>query len=234
MRRMAGERLESLGAIGVELALDTYAVAASQRPDHLTGHRLLAFAHLRAGDPETAFESLETALSTPSRDRSGVEQVLREDLGLAGAAWIASSPEQRDRIVSRAQAAGAVPPTGPSTRFVLSWETDANDVDLHVLDSRGGHAFYSQKSLPSGGKLLADVTNGFGPEAFVIAGAPTAGPYTLKAHYYARGPMGYGMGAVQIVHHDGMGGIDIEARPFVVMVDQATVDLGQFSPERRR
>ena len=27
-------------------------------------------------------------------------------------------------------------------------------------------------------------------------------PYTLQAHYYARGPMGYGMGTVQVVRHD--------------------------------
>ena len=33
----------------------------------------------------------------------------------------------------------------PSLRFVLNWETDANDVDLHIYDRQGGHAYYSQK-----------------------------------------------------------------------------------------
>jgi len=51
-------------------------------------------------------------------------------------------------------------------------------------------------------------------------------PYHLKVHYYSRGPMGYGMGTVQVIAHDGHGGLRLEPRPFVVMVDQAMVDLG--------
>jgi hypothetical protein len=35
------------------------------------------------------------------------------------------------------------------------------------------------------------------------------------------------MGTVQIVRHDGKGRITVEPRPFVVMADRATVDLGE-------
>jgi uncharacterized protein YfaP (DUF2135 family) len=113
-------------------------------------------------------------------------------------------------------------------RFVLTWETDANDVDLHVWDRKGGHAFFGQKILPSGGELYADVTTGYGPECFTIPAPESrdAAPYRLAAHYYSRGPMGYGMGTVQIVRHDGRGGLVVEPRPFVVMTDRAMVDLG--------
>jgi len=38
--------------------------------------------------------------------------------------------------------------------------------------------------------------------------------------------MGYGMGTVQVVRYDGKGGLSVEPRPFVVMVDDAMVDLG--------
>jgi hypothetical protein len=38
--------------------------------------------------------------------------------------------------------------------------------------------------------------------------------------------MGYGMGEVQVIDFDG-GGAKVEDRPFVVMVDQAFVDLGK-------
>jgi len=41
--------------------------------------------------------------------------------------------------------------------------------------------------------------------------------------------MGYGMGTVQVVAHDGKGGLRVEPRPFVVMVDQAMVDLGEVA-----
>ena len=125
------------------------------------------------------------------------------------------------------QAGGALEDT-PSVRFVLVWETDANDVDFHIHDAAGGHAYFRQKQLPSGGELYADVTQGYGPECFTIRGAPgeRAYPYKLQAHYYRQGPMGFGMGALQIVEHDGEGGLVFEERPYVVMRDRAFVDLG--------
>jgi uncharacterized protein YfaP (DUF2135 family) len=111
---------------------------------------------------------------------------------------------------------------------VLNWETDANDVDFHIYDAEGGHAYYRDPDLPSGGSLYADVTTGYGPECFTIRKPreQRAGLYTLQANYYSRGPMGYGMGKLQIIDHDGAGGLTFEERPYVVMVDHAFVDLG--------
>src|SRR5262249_31798665 len=120
-------------------------------------------------------------------------------------------------------------PTKPSLRFVLVWETDANDVDFHIRDAKGGHAWYSHQKLESGGELYADVTTGYGPECFTIEGKPTAYPYRLSIHYYSRGPMGYGMGKLQVIEHDGRGGLRFEERPFVVMNDRAYVDLGEVA-----
>ncbi len=77
-----------------------------------------------------------------------------------------------------------------------------------------------------GRRVYADVTTGFGPECFEIRGAPTAGPYDLGVHYYAQGPMGYGMGLLQIVRFDGKG-FAFDDRPYVIMKDQAYVSLGQ-------
>jgi hypothetical protein len=233
MRRFAGQRLERLGAVGAALAADTYAKAVAQRPDHLTGHRLLAFALLRRGDHAGAFAALETGLGRtyPAGRFSGGERILREDLGLVAAAWIKRAPAERAAIEKRLAAAGAVLATRPSLRFVLNWETDANDVDFHIYDGKGGHAFYSQKALPSGGALYEDVTTGFGPECFTIEGQAEAYPYTLQIHYYSRGPMGYGMGKLEIIEHDGAGDLRFEQRPYVVMNDGAYVDLGKV--ERR-
>jgi hypothetical protein len=41
--------------------------------------------------------------------------------------------------------------------------------------------------------------------------------------------MGYGMGALQIIEHDGSGGFAFEERPYVVMRDGAYVDLGSVA-----
>lgn len=236
MRRLAGERLERLGEAGLDLAIDTYRKAAADRPDHPSGHRLLAWALLRAGQPEAAFEALEKGVGEdlPSGRYAGVDRILREDLGLLAAAWLRAEPGRRTEILDRLQAVGARLPEEPSLRFVLSWETDANDVDLHVWDRREGHAFYSQKALASGGELFADVTTGYGPECFAITrpSEKDAAPYRIGVHYYSRGPMGYGMGTVQVIRHDGKGGLQVEPRPFVVMVDRAMVDVGKVEVKR--
>ena len=42
--------------------------------------------------------------------------------------------------------------------------------------------------------------------------------------------MGYGMGKLQVIEHDGQGGLRFEERPFVVMEDGAYVELGVVTP----
>ncbi|MFA6319088.1 MAG: tetratricopeptide repeat protein, partial [Elusimicrobiota bacterium] len=230
LRRYAGARLERVSG-GLALAADSFAKAAENRPDHPSSHRLLAYALLKQGKHRQAFEAMEKGLKQryPDGRFRGVDRILREDLGLIAAAWIKAEPGRKAEITQRLAAAGGTREAEPSVRFVLNWETDANDVDFHIYDGRGGHAFYSQPRLESGGELYADVTTGYGPECFTIRGARAsrAAPYTLQAHYYSRGPMGYGMGKLSVLEHDGQGGLSFEERPFVVMVDSAYVDLGK-------
>ncbi len=227
LRRMAGERLERLGSEGMDLAADTYRYATEQRADHPSSHRLYAYALSRLGRHEQAYDAIVAGHQSkyPAGRFAGVDMILAEDVGLVAAAWAAAEPAKSKELKARVAEVGGVWPEGPSVRFILYWETDANDVDFHIYDSRGGHAFYSQPQLRSGGNLYADVTTGYGPECFTIRN-PKAHPYTLQAHYYSRGPMGYGMGMLQVMRHDGAGKLTFEARPYVIMEDGATVGLG--------
>ncbi|MEW6281634.1 MAG: VIT domain-containing protein, partial [Candidatus Eremiobacterota bacterium] len=234
LRRYAGNRLDRVGERGRTLAVDTYRKAAEQRADHPSSHRLLAMALLRDGRPGEAFEALEKGLQRqyPGNRFASCRRVLQDDLGLAAAAWLAREPGRRSEVEDRLKKAGVPLADRPSTRFVLTWETDANDVDFHLRDGQGGHAYYSSRTLPSGGALYDDVTTGYGPECFAIHGTPEAFPYHLSIHYYSRGPMGYGMGKVEVVEHDGKGGLRFDQRPFLVMQDDAFVDLGTLKARR--
>ena len=225
-RRFAGERLERIGGAARALVIDTYRRAVADRPDHVTGHRLLAYALVRGGDYAGGFAAILAGLDQPyPGDRfRGAERVLREDAGLIGAAYVAHGGS-RDEVTAQLSKHSADLATGPSTRFILYWETDANDVDFHIKDAKGGHAWYSNMHLPSGGDLYADVTTGYGPECFAIPGTPTAGPYQLSINYFSQGPMGYGMGLLQVLRFDGTG-FTFDDRPYVIMVNHAFVELG--------
>lgn len=209
MRRYAGGCLESLGEN--ELAVDTYTKAMISRPDHPSSHRLVAFALLRLGRHAEAFERLQKGLRHPYPwgRFAGFDQVLRGDLALVGAAWAAHEPARRDQIQLELNRLGLTLDDQASTRFVLTWETDSNDVNLTV------------KGRP--GRLLANVTTGYGPECFVVPGS--AKDAQLSVQYSARGPMGYGMGKVEVIEHDGRGGLRFAEKPYVVMNDRASLSL---------
>ncbi len=211
MRRYAGGCLESLGEN--ELAADTYTKAMISRPDHPSSHRLVAFAELRLGHYAAAFERLQKGLrhQYPWGRFAGYDQVLKADLALVGAAWAAHEPGRREQIQRELNKLGLTLDDKASTRFVLTWETDSNDVNLTVKEG-------SRK-----GRLLANVTTGYGPECFVVPGK--ARNAKLSVQYSARGPMGYGMGKVEIIEHDGHGSLRFVEKPYVVMNDRATLSL---------
>ena len=223
LRRFAGERLEHLAPA---LAIDSYRRAVADRPEHLDGARLLAYALVRSGDYAGAFDAILAGVDQPhaSGRFAGVDRVLAEDAGMIGAAYAAHGGDKA--AIAHALAARQLAlATAPTTRFLLYWETDASDVDLHVFDAHGGHAWYAHKTLASGGELYADVTTGFGPECFAIPGVPTGGPYRLQVSYFARNAMGFGMGTVQIERFDGTD-FTFDDRPFVIMNDKGDVDVG--------
>ncbi len=231
---MAGQWLEPLGATGADLALDAYARALHVRPDHATGYRMAAFALARRGRHAEAFELAARALTVrfPAGRFAGFSEVVRQDLGVLGAAWAAAEPARRAALEQRLARLGGSLEQAPSMRIVLTWETDASDVDLHVFDEAGHEASARAPTLPDyGGTLLADVDSGYGPEVFVID-SPDAFPYRVEVHIQDRGATGLVLGRVQIVGHDGRGKLSFDDRPFAAAAHQLIVDLGSIDSAR--
>ncbi len=222
LRRFAGNLLEQV-VPGRALALDTYREATRQRPDHPSGHVQLALAQARMGDMLGGLSSLRIGLDAHrrhGRDRRGVDKTIRRLMQVLAGAWLTQHPKDTDRIT---QAAGWVVPDSRAVGLLLlTWETDANDVDLHVFGRDASHAFFSRK-VGAAGRLTADVTKGYGPELFESRDTRSR---RVLVHYYRRGPMGWGLGRVLRVNHDGRGGVRISGRPFVAMRDHAWVDAG--------
>ncbi len=68
-------------------------------------------------------------------------------------------------------------------RIVMAWDADATDIDLHVVEPGGEEAYYGHNRTARGGLVSRDVTDGYGPEEYLVRKAP-AGPYAVKAKYY--------------------------------------------------
>ena len=68
-------------------------------------------------------------------------------------------------------------------RVVLSWDTDNCDMDLWVTDPTDEKCFFDNKLTYLGGKISKDVTQGYGPEEFMIKKAPK-GTYKIETDYF--------------------------------------------------
>jgi Ca-activated chloride channel homolog len=68
-------------------------------------------------------------------------------------------------------------------RVSMSWDADLTDIDLHVHEPTGDHAYYANHLTGIGGLVSKDFRNGYGPEEYVLRKA-FPGTYEIKAHYF--------------------------------------------------
>jgi tetratricopeptide (TPR) repeat protein len=71
-------------------------------------------------------------------------------------------------------------------RILLTWDTDASDMDLWVIDPTGQKSFYGHKLSSIGGHMSRDFTQGYGPEEYLLKKA-IKGDYKIKVNYYGTG-----------------------------------------------
>lgn len=68
-------------------------------------------------------------------------------------------------------------------RIVIGWNADNSDIDLWVTDPRKEKCSYQNKETQIGGKISADVTQGYGPEEFCLRKARN-GNYTVDVNLF--------------------------------------------------
>lgn len=68
-------------------------------------------------------------------------------------------------------------------RVTLEWNTDGTDMDLWVDEPTGERAIYNHPRTQIGGRLSNDMTNGYGPEEYLLRRAPD-GTYTVRVNVF--------------------------------------------------
>jgi hypothetical protein len=73
---------------------------------------------------------------------------------------------------------------GADLVVTITWNTDSTDIDLHVREPSGEECSYQHTRTKSGGAITQDVTQGYGPEMYVLKDAP-AGAYHVRVKFYS-------------------------------------------------
>lgn len=73
-------------------------------------------------------------------------------------------------------------------RVVMNWNKDMTDIDLWVTDPNGEKCFYGHRTTAIGGRISEDVTQGFGPEQFMLKKA-IKGKYKIETNFFAERQM---------------------------------------------
>ena len=68
-------------------------------------------------------------------------------------------------------------------RIVLNWNMNNTDIDLWVTDPNNEKCYYSHNRTAIGGRISHDMTQGFGPEQFLLKKA-IKGTYKIEINYY--------------------------------------------------
>eukprot|EP00567_Pseudictyota_dubia_P004352 CAMPEP_0197436386 /NCGR_PEP_ID=MMETSP1175-20131217/3840_1 /TAXON_ID=1003142 /ORGANISM="Triceratium dubium, Strain CCMP147" /LENGTH=1316 /DNA_ID=CAMNT_0042965657 /DNA_START=78 /DNA_END=4028 /DNA_ORIENTATION=- len=79
-------------------------------------------------------------------------------------------------------------PARASLVAILTWNQDNTDVDLHITEPSGEECFYSNPRTESGGYLSGDVTDGFGPEIYILPNGKPGGMYDTDVEVFAENP----------------------------------------------
>lgn len=109
---------------------------------------------------------------------------------------------------------------------VLTWDGgDLTDVDLHVVDPWGDRVCWHNRSVPSGGQLLIDDTNGYGPEVIVWS-LPQAqanpGLYDVQVDYFSDDGQGPIAAFITIILNEGQTNQEMrQFGPHVISVSDA-------------
>jgi Mg-chelatase subunit ChlD len=169
-----------------EQAVHLLGRVAASRPYEPQTYRAMANTLASMGKSDLAVAYYELALGGRWDGRFGdFEQILAVDY-----LRFLKRTEPRSPLTAYARARmndvsrAASIPDGADLVVMITWNTDDSDVDLHVVEPSGEECYYGHRATRAGGRLTRDVTQGFGPEMYVLP-RRSPGTFQIRAKYFA-------------------------------------------------
>mgnify|MGYP002630445469 FL=1 len=183
LSRLAAYRLAAWGQL--ESAGELLFAVLMRRPFEPQSWRDLANT-ISATRPGLAMVLYEAALAGQWDAKwKTLKTVITEEYALFAHSFLAQHPthaiapvlKQRVQTLSLKNLSGDL-------RVTATWNTNATDIDLWITAPNGEKCWYKHKQLSTGGALLDDLTQGYGPERFQVTKA-MPGDWKIEVHYFA-------------------------------------------------
>ncbi|WP_242204371.1 VIT domain-containing protein [Aestuariivivens insulae] len=165
------------------LAVVVYEKVLELRPEEPQSYRDLALAYEYTGDVQKSFDLLYKIYNGGLLEKDEEERFY----GIEHIAFI-----ELNRLVSKygneldlSEALQKEFTKMPmDVRVVIDWNHNDTDIDLWVIDPNGEKAYYSHSKTNIGGRMSEDLTEGYGPESFLLKNA-IKGNYKVMVDYFA-------------------------------------------------
>lgn len=222
--RVLAHRLMDLGR--ADLARPIFEQVLALRPEEPQSRRDLALACAGLQESQRAVNLLWSIVT--DADASRFEEIEMTAIG------------EMNAIIARAarplDLAGIDPRflrnLSAGLRVVLSWDSDACDIDLWVDDPSGERVMYSHPDSLQGGRISRDFTEGYGPEEFLLRN-PQPGKYAVRIDYFGEDSVtALGPVTAQVLVITGFGTADEQEKRYTVILSKekeqqlvATIDI---------
>lgn len=179
--RALAYKLESFKAN--DLALYVYKEVMKLRPEEPQSTRDLALAYENVGNYQKAFDLLFKIINGDLVEKDldgrfhGIEQ-----LAFIEAGHIYQRNKDKLKLTSTQEV--LIKPITTDLRVVADWNHNNTDLDLYIENPKGLTISYKQQSTRYGDRLSEDMTEGYGPEEYLIKEA-LKGEYNIKLNYYS-------------------------------------------------
>jgi TonB-dependent SusC/RagA subfamily outer membrane receptor len=177
--KMLGYKLKQLGDYGDEVFV--FKKITELRPLDPQSYRDYGLALEDAGEHQKAVNVLYTAMTKSYTDDAedlydGIQEIFLPEINRI----IAMNKGKLDlSSISKK----TVKPLPSDIRIVMNWNMNNTDIDLWVTDPNNEKCYYSHNRTAIGGRISHDMTQGFGPEQFLLKKA-IKGTYKIEINYY--------------------------------------------------
>ncbi|QHI36772.1 TonB-dependent receptor SusC [Kordia antarctica] len=166
-----------------EMAVLAYEKVLEIRPEEPQSYRDLALAYEHVGEVQKSYDLLYKLydgqlLQKDENGRfTGIERIAFVELSR-----LVSMHGNKLYLTEEAKKLFQKMPV--DVRIVIDWNHNDTDIDLWVVDPTGEKAYYSHKDTKIGGKMSDDLTQGYGPEEFMLKDA-IDGEYNIFINHFS-------------------------------------------------